>query len=208
MALAVRCHYIRAAFLVANDKYRGTINDKFNFFNTHFPDVLSKEEFRRKIKTFCGFVAKKNVCRGSVRKSYLDKYGPDVWNCMENSVKLEHQVLCTICTEDEMMPEATGHRPKKPQTTILCTPLGVKKLDSKKDKLSSKKTGRRTLKRLMKFMSDLTNDWESTYDTKLSQALRKVRLLNLTPRKSRSEKEKKNRAYARKVDSNKFALKI
>ena len=75
IALAVRCHYIRAAFLVANDKYRGSIHDKFSFFNTHFPDVLSKEEFRRKVKTFCSFVAKKMFVEAVFEKNTSKNMG-------------------------------------------------------------------------------------------------------------------------------------
>ena len=173
---------------------------------------LSKEQFRRKLKDFTSFVEKTRVCRGEKRNEYVSKFGPNAWISLSSEERMKHQTKCKECKPCDLMPEAvTGRKLKKTpsvtveQNALLETPpfLTSSRPEDGKGPLPQtpivKKTGRRTIQKFSKYIDKFSSDWSKKYDLPLAEVFRRVKVLNLTPRKTKYQKEKMYRDSLRKV---------
>ena len=188
MAKVVTCHYVRALFLEINVEFSGNFEQKFEKFTETFPNALEKEPFRRKLKDLTAYVKAKAACVGESRKSYLKLFGHDAWSSLSKSEQDLHSVTCDNCTTSVFFKEPLGHRNKykrKRPPTEECTP--------------PKKATRAEVLDINNKLTEVGRRWEKKYDGTFVDFIRKNKVLNMTPRKTKVQKQRKKRKFLRKV---------
>ena len=187
MALSVSCHFKRAVMLELNGVFSRDFDGKFEHYCKNFPGELTKKTFRWKLEELMKFVKAKSACVGDIRKLYTKKYGIEAWHSLLAEEKGKHSLKCTLCQPEPLFREPKGFRSKK----------------NNKKKTPVKRTPLKRVHEQMKIFSDQVvscgKDWEDATGVSYVEAIRKNRTLNLTPRKSKSAKERNKRMIQKKV---------
>ena len=193
MAMSITCNYMRAVLLEVNVVLSGDFNSKYGLFCDLFPGTLEKEKFRRKLVDFTAYVRKKAACIGEKRERYIEKYGQDSWSLLSDEDKQLHTPICSCCEPDiNLFIEPKGFRTKYRRTNKQNTP-------ATECTPPLKKSNRRVVTEMNAAVSEAAQKWDMEYDCTFVDVLRKNKQLNLTPRKTKVEKQKEKRCLHRKV---------
>ena len=134
---------------------------------------------------------------GAIRDNYISNFGPAKWEGLEQKEREKHSLYCIECSRrGSTFPNVTGPgRKKKSRATST---------DNNTDTTSNCHSARPIPHKVVveaarKAFSETNENFAKTFRTPLARVLPKVRELNLTPRKTKNQKQQILRNTQKKI---------
>ena len=184
-------------------------NERYIDFSTQFQICelgIEEKHFHRKSNEFKVFV-KKNSWRGEERKCYTEVFSKDIWENLTNEKKQQHKLyLCDECNHyfkatQDMFPVAGCKNKNKSVAKNIKTPTPEPRNNHVEIPLV-KKNPEYMIAAAESILKDVSNVWKTHYETHFTALIPKIPDINLTPRKTKVEKQRKLRKIHRRVKQN------
>lgn len=152
---------------------------------------IAEKHFHRKSQDLHNLCRKKAWC-GDQKSKYLQFFSNKNWLTLTKTEKSHHTLhFCEKCSENEeisdLFPDRKKFKPDNQSTPTLQNNISIElPLVEKKNKNLKKYQ----IEAVSSAITELKKSWETFYDTPFTDIVRKVPGVNLTPRKSRVEKQK------------------
>lgn len=186
MAKIFECGYMRSSIILNFEKHHHSKkHDRYLDFMTQFNFIsLNEKHFHRKSADLDTFLRKKH-CSGEKKRKFQESYSLEKWENLSQMEREKHTLFnCKQCETKQIststpirdlcstnIPVVENHQVKTPYIISAAT----------------------------SFLNHVNTSWETLYSTPFTVIIRKIPDVNLTPRKTKIEKQKRLRQIHRNV---------